>query len=115
MKLLNEAKLTLSGFCACHSIFCFYDEGGYAAQKMTFSIKVFFSKCDQIRSVQRIWSPLLKKSMIENVILCAVLKQYFSASGDEFLLMVNRIQRTFYFLNYSFIIVYRQKEVTALY
>ena len=32
------------------------------AQKMKFSIKDFFSKCDQIRRFLRIWSYLLKKS-----------------------------------------------------
>ena len=40
---------------------------------MKFSVKDFLSKCDQIRSVLRIWSHLLKKSLMENVILCAVL------------------------------------------
>ena len=30
------------------------------AQKMKFSIKDYFSKCDQIRSFLRIWSHLLK-------------------------------------------------------
>ena len=34
------------------------------AQKMTFSI----SKCDQIRKKLRIWSYLLKKSLMENFI-----------------------------------------------
>ena len=43
-----------------------------AAQKMKFSIKDFSSKCDQIRSLQRIWSHLLKKSLIENFIFCAL-------------------------------------------
>ena len=38
------------------------------AQKMKFSIKDFFSKCDQIRSFLRIWSHLLKESLIENFI-----------------------------------------------
>ena len=42
------------------------------AQKMKFSIKDFFSKCDQIRRKLRIWSHLLKKSLIENFIFCAV-------------------------------------------
>ena len=42
------------------------------AQKMKFSIKDFFSKCDQIRSFLRIWSNLLKKSFMENFIFCAV-------------------------------------------
>ena len=34
------------------------------AQKMKFSIKDFFSKCDQIRRKLQIWSHLLKKSLI---------------------------------------------------
>ena len=42
------------------------------AQKMKFSIKVLFSKCDQIRRKLRIWSHLLKKSLTENFIFCAV-------------------------------------------
>ena len=40
----------------------------YTAQKMKFSIMDLFSKCDQIRSFQRIWSRLLKKSLMENFI-----------------------------------------------
>ena len=43
------------------------------AQKMKFSIKDFFSKCDKIRSFLRIWSHLLKKSLSGNFIFCAVL------------------------------------------
>ena len=39
---------------------------------MKFSMKDFFSKCDQIRRKLRIWSHLLKKSLIENFIFCAV-------------------------------------------
>ena len=42
------------------------------AQKMRFSIKDFFSKCDQIHSFLRIWSHSLKKSLMENFIFCAV-------------------------------------------
>ena len=37
------------------------------AQKK-FSIKDFFSKCDQILRKLRIWSHLLKKSLMENFI-----------------------------------------------
>ena len=40
----------------------------YTAQKMKFSIENFFSKCDQIH-----WSHLLKKSLMENFIFCAVI------------------------------------------
>ena len=36
--------------------------------------EVFFSKCDQIRKLQ-IWSHLLKKSLMENFIVCAVIVQ----------------------------------------
>ena len=39
---------------------------------MKFFIKDFFSKCDQIRNFLRIWSPLLKKSLMENFIFCSV-------------------------------------------
>ena len=45
----------------------------FTAQKMNFSIKDFFSKCDQIRKKLRIWSHLLKKSLMENFIFCAKL------------------------------------------
>ena len=39
---------------------------------MKFSSNDFFSKCDQIRRKQWIWSHLLKKSLTENFIFCAV-------------------------------------------
>ena len=42
---------------------------------MKFSIKDFFSKCDQICSKLRIWSHLLKKSLMENFIFCAVFNE----------------------------------------
>ena len=41
------------------------------AQKMKFSIKDIFIKYDQIRSFLRIWSHLLKKSLMENFIFWA--------------------------------------------
>ena len=44
------------------------------AQKMKFSITDFFSKSDPIRRKLRIWSHLLKKSLMENFIFCAVHK-----------------------------------------
>ena len=46
---------------------------------MEFSIKDFFSKCDQIRRKLRIWSNLLKKSLMENFIFSTV--KHFSR-GD---------------------------------
>ena len=39
---------------------------------MKFSINDFFGKCDQMGSFSRIWSHLLKKSLMENFIFCAV-------------------------------------------
>ena len=42
------------------------------AQRVKFSIKDFFSKCDQILRKLQIWSHLLKKSLMKNLIFCAV-------------------------------------------
>ena len=44
----------------------------HTAQKMKFSTMDFFRKCDQICSSLRIWLHLLKKSLVENCIFCAV-------------------------------------------
>ena len=41
-------------------------------EKMKFSIKDFFSKCNQIRRKLRIWSHLLKKCLMENFIFCSL-------------------------------------------
>ena len=51
------------------------------AQKLKFSIKDFFSKCNQIHNFLRIWSHLPKKSLIENLIFCPV--QMKSDNGDN--------------------------------
>ena len=42
------------------------------AQMMEFSIKDFFSKCDEIRRKLRIWSHVLKKSLMKIFIFCTV-------------------------------------------
>ena len=70
------------GHVTCDGLYCNY--GGLlktsTAQKMKFSIKDCFSKCDQIRSFLRIWSHLLKKSIMENFIFCemkAILVSHF--------------------------------------
>ena len=54
------------------------------AQKMKFSIKDFFSKCDQICRKLRIWSHLLKKSLMENLIFCPVLSKEFKKTFSRF-------------------------------
>ena len=46
--------------------------GHDGTQKMNFSIKYFFSKCDKIRRKLHFWSHLLKKSLLKNFIFCAV-------------------------------------------
>ena len=60
-------------FTSLHSSVARAGTSCYTEQKMKFSIKDFFSKCDQIRRKLPIWSHLLKKSLIENFIFCAVL------------------------------------------
>ena len=52
-------------------------------QKMKFSIMDFFSECDQIRSFLRIWSHLLKKFLMENVIFCAVHSNIYDSAFFE--------------------------------
>ena len=44
----------------------------FTAQKMKFSIKDFFSKYDQVCRKLRIWSHLLKNSLMENFIFRAM-------------------------------------------
>ena len=44
----------------------------FTAQKKKFSIKNFFSRCEQIYSNLRIWSHLLEKYVIANYSFCAV-------------------------------------------
>ena len=44
---------------------------------MKFSIKDFFSKYEQIRSFLQIWSNLLERSIMENLIFCTVITAYY--------------------------------------
>ena len=72
-------------------------------KKMKFSIKDFFSKCDQIcrnlRNLQ-IWSHLLKKSLIENFIFCPAI---FISLDSEFLLPPSlNFQKRFSFFKRNF-------------
>ena len=52
---------------------------------MKFFIKDFFSKFDQIRSFLQIWSHLLKKSLLENFIFCAVIDGRRQTKNQELL------------------------------
>ena len=62
VKLAQMRRLTFNAFCTILGV-------AYTAQKTKFSIKDFFSKCDQICRKMRIWSHLLEKSVIENLFL----------------------------------------------
>ena len=55
----------------------------YTAQKMKFSTTELFSKCNQIHSFLRIWSHLLKKSLMEDFIFCAVVLLLGELKGPE--------------------------------
>ena len=65
-----QSKKTINCFILLSKIFL--NLTYIISQKMKFSIKDFFSKCDQIYKKLRIWSHLLKKSSMENFIFCAV-------------------------------------------
>ena len=51
---------------------------------MKFSMKDFFNKCDQIRRKLRIWSHLLKKSFMQNIVFCAVIVTYLGGVFEDF-------------------------------
>ena len=53
------------------------------AQKMKLSIKNLFGKSDQIRSFLRIWSYLLKKSLMENFIFSATSAKIRTSDNDR--------------------------------
>ena len=53
-------------------------------QKIEFFIKNFFSKYDQIRNFLRIWSRLLKKSLLKNFFfLFSVIEQKKWIGGNK--------------------------------
>ena len=73
----NETKYSKnifrnSCFCIVRKCMKSYVWTSCYCTKMKFYFKDFFSKCDQIRRKPRIWSHLLKKSLMENFIFCAV-------------------------------------------
>ena len=65
----------LKQYCKESWKFCF----NYTARKMKLSIHDFFSKCDLVRRNLRIWSHLLKNSLMENFIFLCV-KNWYSYS-----------------------------------
>ena len=61
----------------------FKDFKGDTAQKMKFSIKDFFSECEQIRRKPSICSHLLKKSLFENFIFCAARVRWLRVNENK--------------------------------
>ena len=54
----------------------------FTAQKLKFSIRDFFSKCDQIHRKLRIWSHLQKTSLMENFIfLCSAFTEEITGTS----------------------------------
>ena len=68
-----EWNFTINWFVPFHKSFRLLNLNNSVAtaQKTKFSIKDFFSKCDQISSFLQIWSHLLKKSLMKNFAFCA--------------------------------------------
>ena len=55
----------------------------FTAKRKKFSMKDFFSKYDQIHRKLRIWSHLLKKPLMEDVIFCVVFLERHIISSVE--------------------------------
>ena len=70
--LINAFNVTYLFLFLCKTVRILSALWEPSAQKMKFFIKDFFSKYDQIRRKLRIWSHLLKKSLMANVTFCAV-------------------------------------------
>ena len=64
----------------------------HTAQKMKFSIKDFFNRCDQIRKKLWIWSYLLKKSLMEKFIFCAVTGFYYKTQAHTDALQIRKLE-----------------------
>ena len=62
----------------------------FTAQKSKFSMKDFFSKCDQIHRKLQIWSHLLEKSSMENLIFCTVFGKTSTASYFGVIMLLSK-------------------------
>ena len=96
--------------------------GSGIEQKMKFSIKDFFSKWDQIHRKLQIWSHLLKKSLIENFIFCAVKNSPWRSKFSSFpLLVLNSPNTSCHFSNKELVFIQSldhssvSSEITLLY
>ena len=62
----------------------YFPQGNSTEQKMKFCIKDFYSKCDQIHRKLRIWSHLLKKSLMKNFIFVQCSNRFCSDRFNPF-------------------------------
>ena len=62
---------------------------GHTAQKMKFSIKYFFSECDQISAVSADWTHLQKRSLMENFIFCVVANRQSDSVLKELRILID--------------------------
>ena len=84
------------------------DEITFAAQKIKFTIKDFFSKCDQIHRKLRVWPHLLKKSLMENFVLCAKIAKHEAKACKEIQVFLKR--NTFLFTLFKNKATHKAKE-----
>ena len=61
------------------------------AQKIKFSIKNLFSKCNQIRSFLGIWSHILKESLMESFVFCAMWYFWYAVAQYTVLTKIQNI------------------------
>ena len=90
----------------------------FTAQKIKFSIKDFFSKCDQIRRKLRICSHLLKKSLMENFIFRAVIgfvKTLSLPSGNDLLYLLVPLPQEIQELSYNFPLIFIRWHIFSLF
>ena len=72
MWIKKQHNLSKNKLCSSSQKFSAYILALIQAQKMNFSVKNFFSKCEHIRIKLRIYSHLLNKFLTENFIFCVV-------------------------------------------
>ena len=72
-----EKKQSAISIPFIHSVCAFWDASlkRNTVQKLKYSIKDFFNKCNQIRKKLGIWSHFLKKSLTENLIFVQWISQ----------------------------------------
>ena len=84
-KLFVTFEIVPMDFKRSPCTFCNFRPLDLLHKQMKFSIKDFLSKCDQSRSFLRIWSHLLKKSLMKNFTFCTLIKVLNKRFHSKFL------------------------------